>query len=75
MCQAFQRALLSIRCGKTEHVYLKGHRWSGGFPQVKQPLEKIVEGKAVLARSYFDPENNFGACGDYFEFPGSIEGN
>jgi hypothetical protein len=42
---------------------------------VLRPLLRIVDGKEELSRSYFDESIHFGACGDYFEFPGSIEGS
>ncbi len=48
-------------------LFIKGHRWGAAFPALGTSLEQ--EGRCLV-----DEENGWVSIGDYFEYPGKVEG-
>lgn len=60
----FEKLVGELGGGSVEVLMAQGHRWGVAFPL--QSFEDAF---------YFDANNNFGACGDYFTpHPGRVEG-
>ena len=60
----FERLVSELGGGPVEVLMAQGHRWGVAFPL--QSFEDAF---------YFDANNNFGACGDYFTpHSGRVEG-